>query len=248
MELVQAVDTLVAKKTNGEKEINGGTIADSNVDLGSWGKLNFDNYKKIEGTMIVFDNVIPEKVREYVLKEILRNSNPTQSQIIGKNPEEIRKSKSISITDNKRLKHIDQILFQIYHQGIQKYIDILNNDLKTYTDALKIEDNRKNSFELNLSIRDDEGYSFLIYEEGGYYNLHHDASPGVDHPSSNRKVSGILYLNDDFKGGETYFPRQKVKVKPRKGGLLLFPSGYTHPHQAMTVSDGEKYVVTTWFK
>lgn len=37
-----------------------------------------------------------------------------------------------------------------------------------------------------------------------------------------RYITVILYLNDGFSGGETYFPRLKRKVKPKKGKALIF--------------------------
>jgi len=61
-----------------------------------------------------------------------------------------------------------------------------------------------------------------------------------------RDVSIVGYLNDDFEGGETLFDRQNVKVKPKSGSAVVFPAYYTHPHQALPVTRGRKYVFTTW--
>ena len=43
-----------------------------------------------------------------------------------------------------------------------------------------------------------------------------------------------------------HFRRQNVTIKPEAGDLLLFPSCYTHPHQALPVKSGIKYSIVTW--
>ena len=37
-----------------------------------------------------------------------------------------------------------------------------------------------------------------------------------------RYATFLLYLNDDFTGGETGFPKRDIKVKPEKGKAALF--------------------------
>ena len=55
----------------------------------------------------------------------------------------------------------------------------------------------------------------------------------------------FVYLNDDFKGGETeMFGR---KYKPKKGKALIFPSNWNYPHRACPVEDGTKYALVTWY-
>jgi prolyl 4-hydroxylase len=61
-----------------------------------------------------------------------------------------------------------------------------------------------------------------------------------------RDVSIVGYLNEDFTGGETFFDRQNIKIKPQKGSAIVFPSYYTHPHQSLPVDTGQKYAFTTW--
>ena len=41
----------------------------------------------------------------------------------------------------------------------------------------------------------------------------------------------IVYLNDDFVGGETEFPVLGDKVKPKKGKLLVFPPMWNYLHR-----------------
>jgi hypothetical protein len=99
-----------------------------------------------------------------------------------------------------------------------------------------------NSF---LDITDDSGYEMLRYQEGERFGLHTDAILGGE--EGFRQLSALIYLNDDYTGGETAFPRQGVKFKGGAGDLLVFPSNFCYPHEAMPVTKGTKFAVVTWF-
>lgn len=88
----------------------------------------------------------------------------------------------------------------------------------------------------------DEGFQMLRYSEGEQYKIHSDYGPS--HP---RIVSAIIYLNDDFEGGEIEFPYHEIRIKPKAGAMLLFPSNYAYSHSSLPVTSGEKYAIVTWF-
>ena len=90
----------------------------------------------------------------------------------------------------------------------------------------------------------DMGYGIQRYNPGEYYHWHID---GGSHDFSMRQLVALWYLNDvPGPGGETEFLFQKVKIKPEKGKLVLFPPFWTHEHRAATVNEGIKYIATTW--
>lgn len=97
-----------------------------------------------------------------------------------------------------------------------------------------------------------ETCSVLRYLPGQQYKRHVDnillASrfQEVEQGIPTRDVSIVGYLNQDFEGGETFFDRQQIKVKPSVGSAIVFPAGYTHPHQSLPVTLGQKYAWTTW--
>ncbi len=94
--------------------------------------------------------------------------------------------------------------------------------------------------------------SILRYLPGQNYKRHVDnlllASRFVEVANGipTRDISVVGYLNDDFEGGETFFDRQNIKVKPQKGSVIVFPAYYTHPHQSLPVIRGTKYSFTSW--
>ena len=89
----------------------------------------------------------------------------------------------------------------------------------------------------------DEGYNLLKYSGGQEYKEHSDGTT-----ASGRCVSAILYLNDNYEGGEIEFVKFGVKIKPKPGTLILFPSNYAYSHIAHPVTLGTKYAIVTWVR
>ena len=56
------------------------------------------------------------------------------------------------------------------------------------------------------------------YNENDFYEWHGDQSP-----TNLSEFSYIIYLNDDFDGGDTKFLNDKIRVSPKKGSVLCFP-------------------------
>jgi prolyl 4-hydroxylase len=86
-----------------------------------------------------------------------------------------------------------------------------------------------------------ERFRFYRYEPGQLFAPHNDgAFVRSEHEKS--EFTFLIYLNDDFVGGETRFFHPGVfHVKPRTGSLLLF----YHPqlHEGAVVESGTKYVL-----
>lgn len=80
---------------------------------------------------------------------------------------------------------------------------------------------------------------------GGGYHVWHDENSNRE--QSDRKGVWMIYLNDDFEGGETEFLYYKRRIQPVKNTLLIWPAGLTHAHRGGLVTKGTKYVVTGWF-
>jgi len=79
---------------------------------------------------------------------------------------------------------------------------------------------------------------------GEGYHVWHSEDAGQQ--VKGRILAYMLYLNDDFEGGETEFLYLKTRIKPRKNRLLLWPAGFTHTHRGNMPLSGEKYIITGW--
>jgi predicted 2-oxoglutarate/Fe(II)-dependent dioxygenase YbiX len=62
-----------------------------------------------------------------------------------------------------------------------------------------------------------------------------------------RNASMIFSLNDNYHGGEFYFPYHEIHHKMKKGSIIIFPPYWTHPHEVSTVTnDTYRYTINTW--
>jgi hypothetical protein len=60
-------------------------------------------------------------------------------------------------------------------------------------------------------------------------------------------LSSVFYLNNDFKGGEIFFPIQSFTAKPVRNMLIIFPGDINFIHGVNTVTDGIRYTVSTFW-
>ena len=79
------------------------------------------------------------------------------------------------------------------------------------------------------------------YEVGHHFGLHSDQSYTRDDARS--LLTLLLYLDNDFDGGETEFPEQDLIVAPRTGDALWFQHAVLHAGKAVT--RGTKHVLRT---
>lgn len=91
----------------------------------------------------------------------------------------------------------------------------------------------------------------LRYREGGEYTLHADsenwiAEQGQWQRGMDRDYSLLIYLNEEFSGGEIEFSNFGFSMRPRQGMLLAFPSDHRYMHAARPVIAGTRYVLVTW--
>ena len=86
-----------------------------------------------------------------------------------------------------------------------------------------------------------EMFRIYKYTKGQRFKMHRDGSY-----QRNKKersfFSFIIYLNDDFEGGETDF-RKLFTIKPEEGSALLFHHPYRHEGKEILL--GTKYVLRT---
>jgi predicted 2-oxoglutarate/Fe(II)-dependent dioxygenase YbiX len=85
---------------------------------------------------------------------------------------------------------------------------------------------------------------FLMYDVNGKYEAHVDTF----HQRTNetRKLTVLVFLNDDFEGGKFYLANGHKRFYPPqdKGTVLVFPSFM--PHGVEPVTKGVRYSVVTW--
>ena len=122
-------------------------------------------------------------------------------------------------------------------------------------------------------IRNQESTSLLKYEPGEQYRPHHDYFD-ENFPEGrkaignrgNRVMTGLIFLNDNFTGGQTQFYNEDqspgITVHPKRGRLLLWMNmniiyNYANVikrkniksmHAGLPVISGKKYCAVKWIR
>jgi hypothetical protein len=85
----------------------------------------------------------------------------------------------------------------------------------------------------------------LKYEETFHYKYHVD--DGIKTP---RVMSGILFLNNDYEGGDLCFKNtfddEEISIKPTPGTLVVWPSCFLFPHTVKPITKGIRYSLVAW--
>ena len=69
----------------------------------------------------------------------------------------------------------------------------------------------------------------------------------VPNHTPQRDYTGLVYLNDDFTGGELVFPDRDVVIVPKPGLFIGFPSNHKFVHAVPKVLSGKRYSLPVWF-
>jgi hypothetical protein len=102
----------------------------------------------------------------------------------------------------------------------------------------------KRFWKLNDPVYPD-GLHMMSWKAGLFMPPHADnAYPdGKPHELAYRDLSGVLYLNDRFEGGELYLTAADVLLKPRRGTLISMTGGFHHEHGVVRVESGLRVTI-----
>ena len=73
--------------------------------------------------------------------------------------------------------------------------------------------------------------------------LHEGENAGKPNDFPWYDIAGLFYLNDDYEGGELYFPLQDIQFKPKAGSAYFFPGDKNYIHGVTEITSGMRYVV-----
>jgi len=112
-----------------------------------------------------------------------------------------------------------------------------------------------------LPLEHQEDLQIVKYNTNDFYKKHYDTPYHESAMSIFNKFCGprvatfLIYLNDNFKGGETEFIMINKTIKPKKGKAILFynidinlnliPESI---HVGKKINDGEKWIANKWIR
>ena len=110
-------------------------------------------------------------------------------------------------------------------------LEILNKIKNKIIEIYKI--NVKNSHDIPFVTR---------WSSGDSMSMHVD-----DLGTPQNHISAVIYLNENYDGGEIFFPTHNLKIKPGTGDLVVFPGNLNYPHQVEKIINGDRYTLPSWF-
>lgn len=80
------------------------------------------------------------------------------------------------------------------------------------------------------------------WEPGSYQMTHRDDVDGMD-----RVCGAVIYLNDDYSGGETFYPFFEKSFSPKTGKVFAHSSNSDHLHGVTQIGGCTRYTISsTW--
>lgn len=64
---------------------------------------------------------------------------------------------------------------------------------------------------------------------------------------SHREYGAILYLNEDYKGGHTFYPQYNFEVTPKSGMLAVHPGTPDYLHGVTMVEKNVRYTIASFW-
>lgn len=98
----------------------------------------------------------------------------------------------------------------------------------------------------NVKVRP-TGETIVRWLPGQFQNPHADKElhEGDDAGQPNDfpyyDIASLFYLNDDYEGGELYFPLQGIQFKPKRGAAYFFPGDMNYVHGVTEIKNSIRY-------
>lgn len=135
------------------------------------------------------------------------------------------------------------------------YLDQANSKILEYTK--KIKESAESFFNVELDYDDyaspsGKMDSYIAGRQKDFVTEVHTDNLDIDKEKYKEygwsgHLSNLIYLNDNYDGGELYFPYHDLKIKPEPGMLISFPGNWWNRHGILPASD-RRFAISIFFK
>jgi hypothetical protein len=128
-------------------------------------------------------------------------------------------------------------------------IYLKNPELGKTLDIIKhrIIDTVQNSYDLNQKLYADL-LTITRWFPGMEQAPHSDNMENTnDHETHKHREYGVvIYLNNDFSGGKTFYPQYNFEIVPEPGKMAIHPASTDHMHGVTKIENGVRYTLTSF--
>ena len=107
----------------------------------------------------------------------------------------------------------------------------------------RVSDEVKKAYNYQNIKQKDSTLTITRWDTGSKLTLHVDDLGYV----TDNHLPTLVYLNDDYEGGELGFATHNLIIKPKKGDLIMFPGNMHYAHEVFEVLSGTRYTLPIWF-
>jgi Rps23 Pro-64 3,4-dihydroxylase Tpa1-like proline 4-hydroxylase len=198
-------------------------------------------YKKIEDKIVYFESTILDYQKIIDVFEKTQTSAVTDWTpwyAYGESPKiqygeikKLKRGKLKEVLDEEKRK--DSLFV------IDRLVDSMIECARKYAEIFSI-DNKKTEYAVNILKENETEIGIYKYFEG------QTMGPHVDYNEDNNylEYTIVVYLNDDYEGGELYFNEFDIKLKPKAGSIVMYPSTFPYTHESLEVLKGRKCLIT----
>ena len=179
---------------------------------------------KLQEWVGYYEDIIPKDECKNLIRDV-KNSGLLKPSTYSNHTGEIKRSDNRVVMDDMWVKDktTSSIINDFFGKVIRKYSD---------------------KFE-RFSCQRHSGFRVNRYSVGGFMsehtdNIHHSHGQEYGFP----QVSALLFLNDNYKGGELIVAGNEYETKMGSG--IIFPSNFMFPHEVKKITDGERWSIVTW--
>jgi hypothetical protein len=61
-------------------------------------------------------------------------------------------------------------------------------------------------------------------------------------------IGSVIYLNNEYKGGQIYFPQHNIELSPVAGNAVAFPGDEYYMHGVREITSGSRYTLPIFWK
>jgi hypothetical protein len=94
--------------------------------------------------------------------------------------------------------------------------------------------------------------SIVIWRPGDFQLLHADKEylegDPREYPFPDNDIAALFYLNDEYSGGEIYFPIQDTLIKMNAGDAIFFPGDKEYRHEVREVKSGLRFTCVCFWR
>jgi len=217
----------------------------------------------LPNNIIYIENAFPQSV-EFLAELEANDDNPVINSVIPK-WEKWEDGRPVKLTDKDGTIYWEQVYdAPDRDRGVVKYVDwdssineknslwprvdvtsdydeahleaykILRKIDEPYKEMLKIwSEKTSNDFPSTWVTKN---YTIRKYKTGGFMGPHVDKN--TENPANSMDWTALIYLNDDYEGGELVFDDLEITLKPSAGSVVFFPC--LEKHSVNEVISGTK--------